>query len=75
MVILFDDSHISGNQYKTSRDSAEKFVNANMRPQDLLAVVSHSVSLRVLQVFTHDRDKILEAIRRPVGPAATPDWL
>lgn len=69
VLILFDDSHLSGSQLKITRDSAEAYVNEFARPQDLFAVASYSGSLKVLQSFTNDRAKIVEAIRRPARSA------
>ena len=65
VLILFDDSTITPVHMKSTRDSAERFVKEHMRPQDVFAIVSYDLSLRVFQSFTDDPDKVLAAIRRP----------
>ncbi len=69
VLILFDDSHITGAQDKIARDSAEKYVKDHMKPQDLFAVASFGVALKILQNFTRQPAKVLEAIQRPRGLA------
>ena len=65
VLILFDDSTITPAHIKTTRDSAERFVKEHMRPHDVFAIASYDLSLRVLQGFTDDPEKILTAIRLP----------
>jgi VWFA-related protein len=69
VLILFDDSHLSVGQFKLTRDSAEKYVKEHMRPQDLFAVASYNVSLKIVQNFTHDGTKVLGAIRQLAASA------
>ncbi len=65
VLILFDDSTIAPTHLKSTRDSAEVFVKRHMRSQDLFAVASYNLSLRILQNFTDDPLKVLAAIRQP----------
>ena len=65
VLIFFDDSHLTAGQVQIARDSAEKYVKAHMRPLDLFAVASYGMSLKILQNFTHDAAKVVEAIRKP----------
>lgn len=65
VLILFDDSTITAAHIKTTRDSAEKFVKEHMGTRDVFAIASYDLSLRVLQGFTGDPEKILAAIRLP----------
>jgi VWFA-related protein len=65
VLILFDDSTITPAQIKLTRDSAEKYVNQHMRPYDLFGVASYGLSMKILQNFTHDAGKIIEAIKQP----------
>ncbi len=65
VLIFFDDSTISPSHIKSTRDSAARFVKEHMRPQDLIAVASFGMSLKVLQNYTHDQEKALEAISQP----------
>jgi len=65
VLILFDDNTVTTAHIKMTRDSAEKFVKEHMRPGDIFAVVAYDQSLRVLQSFTEDPEKVLAAIRMP----------
>ena len=72
VLILFDDSHITPGQLHLARESAEKYVKEQMRPVDIFAVATYGMSLKVLQNFTHDAAKVLEAIRQPAMSFANP---
>jgi mRNA-degrading endonuclease RelE of RelBE toxin-antitoxin system len=65
VLIFFDDSTISPSNIKSTRDSAATFVKEHMRPNDLIAVASFGLSLKILQSFTNDQAKVLEAISQP----------
>jgi len=65
VLILFDDSTITPSQIKLTRDSAEKYVKQHMRPWDFFGVASYGLSMKILQNFTHDSAKVLEAIQQP----------
>ncbi len=73
VLILFDDSHLSVGQFKQTRDSAEKYVKAHMRPQDLFAVGSYNVSLKIAQNFTRDDSTVVAAIRMLAASAESPE--
>jgi VWFA-related protein len=72
VLILFDDSHITPSQLAISRQSAERYVKEQMRPMDLFAVASYGMSLKLLQNYTHDAAKVIEAIRQPAVSFASP---
>lgn len=65
VLIFFDDSHLTPGQLQIAHDTAEKYVKAHMRPLDLFAVASYGMSLKLLQNYTHDAAKVVEAIRLP----------
>jgi VWFA-related protein len=65
VLIFFDDSHLTPGQLPIAREAAEKYVKAHMRPFDLFAVASYGMSLKILQNYTHDAAKVVEAIRQP----------
>jgi VWFA-related protein len=65
VMILFDDHAISLSQLKVTRDAAEIYVKKHMHSQDLVAVAFYGRDLQVVQPFTHDTSKVLEAIRKP----------
>ncbi len=65
VMILFDDHTISLPQLKVTRDAAEKYVQRHMHPQDLVGVAIYGRDLQIVQPFTHDANKVVEAIRKP----------
>jgi VWFA-related protein len=71
VLILFDNSSIKPGHLKSARDSAEKFVKRHMSPQDQFAVASYDNSLRILQNFTDNPEKVLKALAQPAIPGAT----
>ena len=72
MLILFDDSTIPSADIKKSRETAEAYVKDHMESQDLFAVASFGNDMKLLQTFTSDRDKVLQAIAQPALSMANP---
>jgi VWFA-related protein len=72
VVILFDDSNITASQIQMAREAAEKYVKQHMRPWDFFAVASYGLSLKIVQNFSHDADKVVAAIRQPAMSHADP---
>jgi VWFA-related protein len=72
VLILFDDSNITSSQIQMSRDAADKYVKAHMRPWDFFGVASYGLSLKILQNFTHDAEKVVAAIHQPAMSHADP---
>jgi len=59
-----------------SRQALEKFVNEQMRPDDLVAIYQTRNGSSVLQQFTSDKTQLMRVVRKirwypPVGRAAT----
>jgi VWFA-related protein len=71
VMILFIDSSIAPRFMQASRESAWKFVQEHMQPQDLFAVGSYVSSMRILQNFSSDRDEVLAAIEKSTAYYAT----
>jgi VWFA-related protein len=66
MVFFFDLTSIHAEDLMRAVKGATDFVHTRMTPADLVAIVTYTSSLRVLQDFTNDRDaldRILEGIR------------
>ena len=63
VLIIFNIGSVGPDFIKNSRDSAQRFVQAHMRPQDLFAVAAYGTSMKILQNFTSDREEVLEAIK------------
>jgi VWFA-related protein len=70
VLIIFDDASIQPQYIKSARDSAEKFIQKHMRPQDVFAVATYGMSLKILQDFTHDPDAVLKAFAQPAASKA-----
>jgi VWFA-related protein len=62
VLIIFDDASFEPEYYKKSRELAEKFVKKHMQLQDIFAVAANGSSMRVIQNFTSEREKVLFAV-------------
>ena len=66
LVLFFDQSSMQPDDLIRALNSAVHFVDAQMTPADLVAVVTYSSDLRIAQNFTNDRkqlDKVLKRIQ------------
>jgi VWFA-related protein len=62
VVLFFDFSAMEPDQIDRCVDSAKKYINAQMRPADIVALVSLSTNMRVDLDFTDDKPKILSVL-------------
>ena len=65
LVFFFDLSSMQPDELMRALKASSDFVSNRMTPADLVAVVTYSASLRVVQDFTNNRDalkKVLQAI-------------
>jgi VWFA-related protein len=62
VVLYFDFSAMEPDQIDRSVDAAKKYINAQMRPADIVALVSLSTNMRVDLDFTDDKTKILSVL-------------
>ncbi len=62
-VLFFDVSSMPPDDLIRAMTQARTFVKSRLTPADLVAVVSYTSSLRVLQNFTNDRDALYKAIQ------------
>jgi len=62
-ALFFDVSSMPPDDLIRALTQARTFVKSKLAPADLVAVVSYTSSLRVLQNFTNDRDALDKAIR------------
>jgi VWFA-related protein len=65
LVFFFDLSSMQPDELMRALKAATDFVSTHMTPADLVAVVTYSASLQVVQDFTNNRDslrKVLHAI-------------
>ncbi len=66
LVLFFDQSSMQPDDLIRALNSATHFVDKQMTPADLVAVVTYSSDLRIAQNFTNDRkqlDKVLKRIQ------------
>ncbi|RPJ64244.1 MAG: VWA domain-containing protein [Acidobacteria bacterium] len=66
-LIVLDDLHTAANRTQLARRIATQFVEQNVAPNDLAAVVSTSGNRKNSQELTGDRALLLAAINRFVG--------
>jgi VWFA-related protein len=62
LVLYFDLSSMPAEDQIRARTAAEKFIREKMTPVDLVAIMSFSSELKVLQDFTDDRDWLMQAL-------------
>ncbi|MDR3673987.1 MAG: VWA domain-containing protein [Acidobacteriota bacterium] len=62
LVVFFDLSSMQPDELMRALKASSDFVSNRMTPADLLAVVTYSASLRVLQDFTNDRTSLKKAL-------------
>jgi VWFA-related protein len=63
IVLFFDFSSMEPPEQIRAQEAALKFVNEQMQPVDLVAVMAFSNRLRVLEDFTDDRERLTARIR------------
>ena len=72
IVLFFDLSSMQIPDLLRALESAQNFIKTEMTPADLVAVVTYSSDLRVLQDFTNDRDVLSKAIKSiQIGQSST----
>ncbi len=62
IVLYFDFSAMEPDQIDRCVESAKKYINGQMRPADIVALVSLSTNMRVDLDFTDDKTKILSVV-------------
>ena len=67
IVLLFDLTNMEPDELNRASQSALHFIDKQMTPADLVAVVSFSTSMQVNQDFTSDHDLLAQAVRRIQG--------
>jgi VWFA-related protein len=71
LVLFFDQAGMPvADQYR-AQQSALKFLNTQMTKSDVVAVMSYSTDLNVLQDFTSDRDQLADVIRKKLAIGET----
>ena len=63
LVLFFDLSSMQPDELMRALKASSDFVTTRMTPADLIAVVTYSASLRVVQDFTNNRDSLKKVMR------------
>jgi VWFA-related protein len=64
MVLFFDMTSMPIGDQIRSQTAAEKFVKTQMTPSDLMAIMTFSNDINVVEDFTDDRDVLLKDIKK-----------
>jgi len=64
LVLFFDLTSMGNDDLLRARDSAKKFIDKQMTPADLVAVVTYTSRLSVWADFTNDHGKLQKAIAK-----------
>jgi len=72
IVLFFDLTSMQIPDLLRALEAAQNFLRSEMTPADLVAVVTYSSELRVVQDFTNDRDALTKAIKSiQIGQSST----
>jgi VWFA-related protein len=63
MVMFFDMTSMPINDQIRAQDAAVKFVKTQITPSDLVAIMSFSSDVKVVEDFTDDRDKLIKDVK------------
>ena len=71
LALYFDFSNMQPQEQIRAQAAAQKFLNEQMTSSDLVAIMTYTNQLRILQDFTNDRELLLSEIQRfRIGEAA-----
>src|ERR1700733_6829081 len=73
LVLFFDDSTMEMGDQVRARDAAQRFIDANVGPDRVMAVVDFTGSLRVIQNFTADAVRLKQAAKNMKPSAVSPN--
>ena len=63
MAMFFDMTSMPIQDQIRAQDSAVKFIKTQITPSDLVAIMSFSADVKVVEDFTDDRDKLIKDIK------------
>lgn len=73
MVLFFDDSTMEFADQPRARDAAGKFIDANAGPNRVMSIMEFGGTLRVIQNFTADADRLKQAVAGVKFSAVSPN--
>ncbi len=71
VMIIFDVHTMDYSQATIAQRAASAYASRHMGPNDRLAVAVYGRNLQIIQPFTGDRQKVLEAVGRPLTTFGT----
>lgn len=73
LVLFFDDSTMEVGDQPRAREAAGKFIDANAGPNRVMSVMEFGGSLRIIQNFTADVDRLKQAVAGVKFSAVSPN--
>ena len=73
MVLFFDDSTMDIGDQARARQASLKFIDANAGPDRVMAIVDFTGTLRIMQNFTSDSDRLKRATSLAKTSAVSPN--
>ena len=66
LVLFFDQAGMPVADQLRAQQAAIKFLNTQMTSSDVVAVMSYTTDLNVLQDFTSDRDQLIDVMKKKI---------
>jgi VWFA-related protein len=63
LVLFFDNANMAIADQARAREAAGKFIDANAGPNRLIAIADYSGTLRIVQNFTEDADRLHQVVK------------
>src|SRR5580698_2148911 len=73
LVLFFDNSTMDAGDQGRARKAAAQFIDANVGPNRLIAVIDFGGTVHVSQNFTADADRLKQVVATVKGSAVTPN--
>lgn len=64
IALVFDDLNLSNDNFLRSRRAFVDYINNNLTPNDMVALISTGGALASMQQFTNDKERLLSALNR-----------
>ncbi|MBZ5538299.1 MAG: VWA domain-containing protein [Acidobacteriia bacterium] len=68
ILFLFDNSSLDFSGQEQARKAAARFIDENLRPGDLVAIVNYRFSMQILQNFSENKARLARALGVIAGP-------
>jgi VWFA-related protein len=64
IALVFDDLNLSNDNFLRSRRAFADYINNNLTPNDMVALISTGGALASMQQFTNDKERLLSSLNR-----------